>query len=238
MSDPKFHAREVMTGEVVSVPETMPAEALARLLGHRNISSVPVTDTEGRLVGIVTEADLLRRIAAAEDRPIGWLRRLFGSPVRQADAYARTHGRTAGDVMTRDVVTVGPDATAEHCAHLMEEHRIKRLPVVEDGRLVRVVSRADLLYAAMEEPARIGSAAEDRDRAIRRALDREMREQPWVDMLFTYADVRDGVVVLRGFYRTEEVRRALRVMAGRIAGVVRVEDEMERAPRLAHHEAV
>jgi len=230
MSAHTLSARDVMTTETATVPETMPVEALARLLGHRNISSVPVTDAEGRVLGVVTEADLLRRVAAVEDRPLSWLRRLLGDPVRQAEAYTRTHGRTAGDIMTRDVVTVGPDATAEHCAHLMEERRVKRLPVVQDGRLLGVVSRADLLYSAMEAPDRIDTGAEDRDRCIRRALDREMKEQPWADTIFTFADVRNGVVTLHGFCKSEAVRRALRVMAERIEGVARVEDRMEKAP--------
>lgn len=230
MSTLDVHARDVMSREVVTVPASMPVEALARLLGRRGISSVPVVDDAGRLLGIVTEADLLRRVAAAEDRPLGWLRRLLGDPAEQADTYARTHGRTAAHVMTQEVVTVAPDATAAHCAHIMERHRIKRLPVVEDGRLLGVVSRADLLYAAMETPEWIGTEREDRDRHIREVLDREMRGQNWAASLSIYTDVRNGVVTFYGFYRSEEVRRALHVMAERIEGVVRVDDRLELAP--------
>ena len=224
-------ARDLMTREVVTVPAGMPATSLARLLGDRGISAVPVTDAEGRLLGIVTEADLLRRLAGAEDAPRTWLASLFRSTDEQAQHYARTHGREARDVMTTDLVTADPDATAERCAHLMERHRVKRLPVVAaDGRLLGVVSRADLLRAALEPPARIGTEAQARDARIRAALQAEMRGQPWADSLYTFADVGDGVVTLHGFVRSEAVRRGLRVLAGRVEGVERVEDRMELAP--------
>ena len=223
-------ARDLMTEEVVTVPPDTPVTSLARLLGERGISAAPVADAEGRLLGVVTEADLLRRLASAEDAPVGWLRRLFGNADRQAEQYARTHGMKARDVMTRDVVAVPPDATAERCAHVMEERGVKRLPVVEGGRLAGVVSRSDLLRAVLEPAARIGTPAEERDRRILHALRREMREQPWAGGFYTFADVEDGVVTLHGFVRSEEVRRGLRVLASRVEGVERVEDRMEDAP--------
>ncbi len=224
MAPNSLRARDLMTTEVVTVPPATPATSLARLLADRGISAAPVTDAEGRLLGIVTEADLLRRLAGAEDKPAGWLRRLFRDPDRQAEQYARTHGMEARDVMTDEVVSVEPDATAEHCAHLMEERRVKRLPVVRDGRLAGVVSRADLLRAVLEPPARIGTEAQAHDDRIRAALRKEMRAQPWAGSLYTFADVENGVVTLHGFVRSEEVRRGLRVLASRIEGVERVED--------------
>lgn len=231
MGPDSLRARDLMTTEVVTVPPSTPATSLARLLADRGISAAPVTDAGGRLLGVVTEADLLRRLAGAEDKPAGWLRRLFRDPDRQAAQYARTHGVEARDVMTEDVVSVGPDETAERCAHLMEERRVKRLPVVgEDGRLVGVVSRADLLRAVLEPPARIGTGAQERDSRIRAALRKEMREQPWAGSLYLFADVQDGVVTLHGFVRSDEVRRGLRVLASRIEGVEHVEDRMEDAP--------
>lgn len=223
-------ARDLMTTDVVSVPPGIPVTALAQLLADRGISSVPVTNVGGKLLGIVTEADLLRRLAGAEDAPIGWLRGVFGDADRQAVQYARTHGLEAQDIMTRDLVTVGPDATGEHCAHLMEERRIKRLPVVEDGRLIGIIARADLLGALLTPPEKLGSGAEQRDAGIRTALRREMRSQAWADSLYIFADVRDGVVTLHGFVRSDAVRRALRVLASRVEGVVRVDDRLEDAP--------
>jgi CBS domain-containing protein len=238
MTPSSLAARDLMTAEVVSVPPDTPVSALARMLAERGFSAVPVTDKAGSLLGIVTEADLLRRVAAVDEKPVGWLRRLFANVNAEAENYARTHGRTAADIMTRDVVAAGPDDTAEHCARVMEEKRIKRLPVVKDGRLLGIVSRADLLHAALTVPARIGTADAGKDARIRAALRREMHEQPWAGSLYIFTDVKDGVVSLRGYVHSPDVRRAMKIMAERIDGVVRVEDEMEDAPAILPGEIV
>ncbi|MDB5383637.1 MAG: hypothetical protein JWO26_3269 [Rhodospirillales bacterium] len=230
-------ARDLTTTEVVTVPPSMPVTSLARLLADRGISSAPVTSPEGKLLGIVTEADLLRRLAGAEDAPVSWLRGLFGNAERQADTYARTHGLVAADVMTKDVITVAPDATAEHCAHLMEEHRIKRLPVVQEGRLLGIVSRADLLRVVLEAPERAGSS-QTADASIRAALRAELRDQPWAGSLYAASEVKDGVVTLFGFVQSDAVRRGRCVLAGRIQGVVRVDDKMINSPGLLPGEFV
>jgi CBS domain-containing protein len=226
-------ARELMSTEVVTVPPDMPVTAIARLLLDRHISAVPVLDAAGRLAGLVTEADLLRRIAAIEDKPQGWLSNLLGSFDTAALAYARSHGRLASDVMTRDVVTVAPEASAAHCAQLMEKHRIKRLPVADaQGRLLGVIARADLLRAALEPEAPLTGPHPDRDARIRAALRKEMRSAAWADSFFTFTDVREGVVTLQGYVRSEAVRRGLLVMASRIEGVARVVDETQLMPRV------
>jgi len=225
-------ARDLMTTNVVTVPPGMPVTVLARLIADRSISSAPVTDADGRLLGIVTEADLLRHLASAEDAPVGWLRGLFRNMDTPAEHYARTHGKTAGDVMTTGVVTVEGDATAEHCAHLMEERRIKRLPVTRDGRLAGIISRADLLRAVLEPPARIGTEMPTRDARIRAALRAEMLDQPWTSSLYVFSDVKDGVVTLQGSVHSDAMRRGLHVLAERIEEVERVEDQMVTAPLL------
>ena len=100
MIDTPLFARDLMTREVVTVRPDLPVTALARLLAERGISSVPVTRASGELLGIVTEADLLRRLASQEDKPTGWFGRLFGDVNAQAERYARTHGLLAQDLMT------------------------------------------------------------------------------------------------------------------------------------------
>jgi len=130
-----MRARDLMTRDVVTVPPDTPVPALARLLAERGVSSAPVVEADGRLVGIVTEADLLRRVAALGERPKGWLARLFADPSAQAARYAKGHGARARDVMTTDLITVEEDARAEEIARLLEEHRIKRGPVLRAGRL-------------------------------------------------------------------------------------------------------
>jgi CBS domain-containing protein len=145
MREPR--ARELMTAEVVTIPPELPVIRIALLLCEHGISAVPVVGADGRLLGIVAEADLLRRMASACDRPRSWLATLFSNPATAADRYARTHGFTAEEVMTVEVVTAAPDSPASRIAALMARHRIGRLPVVERGRLCGIVSRGDLLRA-------------------------------------------------------------------------------------------
>lgn len=220
-------ARDLMTPDVVTVPPETPVLAVARLLSERGISAVPVLDAQGQLRGIVTEADLIRRLAGEADRPAGWLRAIFADPVAQADRYARTHGVTAADVMTESVVTVAEAATAAEIAHLMEDKGIRRVLVVQGGRLRGLVSRADLLRALVAPPQAASGLSDER---IRVAVLAAMRREPWADTFYTMVEVAEGVVTFHGFMRTEAVKRGLRVLAENIPGVTRVVDETQPMP--------
>lgn len=220
-------ARDLMTPDVVTVPPETPVVAIARLLGERGISAVPVLDTAGTLLGIVTEADLVRRLAGEEDKPSSWLATLFADPADQAERYARTHGATARDVMTEEVVVVEPETSAPHIAHMMEDLKIRRVLVVEDGRLVGLVSRADLLRALVAPPPVEGDLSDDR---IRRAVLAAMKKQPWTDTFYTLVEVKDGVVEFHGFMRSEGIKRGLRVLAETVPGVKAVVDKTEPMP--------
>ncbi|MDE2006331.1 MAG: CBS domain-containing protein, partial [Rhodospirillales bacterium] len=140
-------ARDVMTRNVISVaPDATVAEAVELML-ERGISGLLVVDGSGMLAGIVTEGDLLRRDELGTERRRSWWLRLIASPGRQAGDFTRTHGRKVADVMTHDVLSVDANAPLADIVALMEEHRIKRVPVLEADRVVGVVSRADLLRA-------------------------------------------------------------------------------------------
>jgi CBS domain-containing protein len=223
-----MRARDLMTRDVVTVPPDTPVPALARLLAERGVSSAPVVEADGRLVGIVTEADLLRRVAALGERPKGWLARLFADPSAQAARYAKGHGARARDVMTTDLITVEEDARAEEIARLLEEHRIKRVPVLRDGRLAGVVSRADLLRAVLESPETL--AADAPDARIQRDLAAALRGQPWAHTFYIFPSVQDGVVTFYGWCSSEEVGRGLRVLAEGVPGVKGVQDETTPPP--------
>lgn len=223
-------ARDLMSTNVVVVPPEMPVTAVAELLSARGISAVPVVDAEGKPVGIVTEGDLIRRLADEPAGPLGWFLGQFRDPDRLARRFAKAHGVTARDVMSTDLATVGEDASAEEIARIMEERGIRRVPVVREGRLVGIVSRADLLRAILRrQPAPPPATAAD-DAAIRRAIQEAMREQPWVDTFWSYADVRDGVVTLHGYVRSDAVREGLRLLVQEIPGVKRIEDHMAPMP--------
>ena len=221
-------ARDLMTPDVVTVPPETPVIAVARLLAERGISAVPVLDKAGTVVGVVTEADLIRRLAGEEDRPQGWLRSLFADPGEQAERYARTHGSSAAEIMTESLVAVTPADSATHIAHLMEEKGIRRVLVLEDGKLRGIVSRADLLRALVSPPQAAGGELSD-DR-IRQAVLAAMRKEPWADTFYTLVEVKDGVVEYHGFMRTEQVKRGLKVLAEQIPGVKGVVDATQPMP--------
>jgi len=218
---------EIMTRNVVSVPADAPALAVARLLLERRISALPVTDNWSMLLGIVSEADLIRRLST-EDREEkrGLLSSLFFDRDRAAAQFARAHGATASDIMTRTVITATEGMSAEHAAHLMEEHRVRRLPVVHDGMLLGIVSRGDLLRALLQP----GDAAETTDEAIRGAIGQAMARLPWADAPFVFVDVKGGEVSLHGFCSSPEVRQGLKALAGTVPGVRAVHDAIVHRP--------
>lgn len=220
-------ARDLMTPDVVTVPPETPVMAMARLLADRGISAVPVVDAAGKVLGIVTEADLIRRLAGEEDRPSSWFGALFADPASQAERYARTHGVTARDLMTEKVVSVTPDTSAAHIAHMMEEQKIRRVVVVEGEKLKGIVSRADLLRALVAPPH---VEAELSDERIRRAVMAAMKKEPWTDTFYTMVEVKDGAVTFHGFRRSDTVQKALRVLAENVPGVKSVQDDTQPMP--------
>jgi CBS domain-containing protein len=223
-----MRARDLMTRDPVTIPPDAPLAGVARTLGERGISGAPVVDRDGTLLGMVTEGDMIRRIAAPEDRPHGWLRTLLTPAGRQAETYARTHGATARDVMTTALVTAEEDTPIERVAKAMEDRSIRRVPVLREGKLVGIVSRADLIRALLV-PAH--ALAEDApDERIRRAVLAAMREQPWIDAFFIFPEVQDGVVSFHGYCRNEAVKRGLKVLAEGIAGVKGVRVMVEKTP--------
>ncbi|MBK1658453.1 CBS domain-containing protein [Paracraurococcus ruber] len=212
--------RDVMTRKVVSVPADTPVLAIARLLADRGISAVPVTDGWGLLLGLVSEADLIRRLSSGDAPEPGFLRALLYDRDRAAERYAAVHGATAGDIMTREVITVTEEVTVEHAAALIEAHRVRRLPVVQDGVLVGILSRADLLRALLAPPAATS------DDAIRAAVAAEMQRLPWADAPYVFFEVAGGAVTLHGFCHSAAVRRGLAAIAAGVPGVTAVVDRI------------
>jgi CBS domain-containing protein len=222
-----MRASDLMSREPVTLPPDLPLPLVARALAERGVSGAPVVDPEGRLLGIVTEGDLIRRLAAPEDTR-NWLVEFFTPAGRQAARYARTHGQTAQDVMTRHVVTAEEDTPITVVAQAMEQHGIRRVPVVRQGTLTGIVSRADLIRALMMPEGAL--AADAPDERIRRQVEAAMRAEPWAGAFFIFSDVKDGVVSFHGHCRNEEVLRALRVLAEGIPGVKGVQVMAEKPP--------
>jgi signal-transduction protein with cAMP-binding, CBS, and nucleotidyltransferase domain len=191
----------------------------------RRISGLPVVDKEGALVGILTEGDLLRRgeLGTQKRRP-RWIEFLIG-PGRLASEYVSAHGRAVREVMTTSVHTVTEDAPLIDVVKIMESRQIKRLPVVRDGRIVGILSRANLLRALVSI-ARDAKPAGMPDFLIRQRLLEDLGNQSWAPAAMVDVIVRDGVVHLWGTLLEERQRQGIRVLAENTPGVKRVEDHL------------
>ncbi len=221
-------SKDLMTTNPVVIPPETPVAAVAELLATRGISAVPVVDSEGVPLGIVTEGDLIRRLAEQPPGQLNWFLQLFARSKPLAERFAKAHGKTARDVMTKDLVTVSETESAERIAELMEQNHIRRVLVVKGKHLVGIVSRADLLRAVLHGEVSPQEAHDDH--GIQLALVKAMRLQPWVDIYWTYPSVKAGTVTFYGFARNDAVRRGLAIMAREIPGVVAVQDEMAAMP--------
>lgn len=223
-----MRAHDVMTANVVTVTPDLSVRDAAALLLERRISGAPVLAADGSLLGIISEGDLLRRVEIGTDptRRARWLD--FFSARADADAYVKSHALHVEDVMTRNVISVDEETTLSEIASLMESRGVKRVPVLRDGRVVGIVSRANLLQAlASSLPEPQGSSASDRE--IREELISELEGRPWA-FAGRNVVVSDGVVHLWGIFNSAEAVQAVRVAAERIPGVVRVEDHTEPYP--------
>jgi CBS domain-containing protein len=204
------------------------------LLAERGISGAPVVDPGGRLVGIVSEGDLLHRaeIDTARrhrDRRRSWWLDHYASDL--AREYIKSHARTVKDIMTRDVVTVTEDTDLGEVAEVLEAKRIKRVPVVRDGKVVGIISRANLVRALGATKGAPPREGEGDDRTIRARLLAELGGEEWARIWPEDIIVRDGVV---HFWLSEdepeEKKQALRVAAETIPGVRGVEEHVVPAP--------
>lgn len=229
-----MRAMDVMTTDVITVGPNMAIQDVARLLAERGISGVPVVDASGDLVGVISEGDLLHRaeIGTAhrhrERRRSWWLDDFAAELARD---YVKSHGRTVSDLMTRDVVSVDEQADLADVAALLEAKRIKRVPVIRDGKVVGIISRANIVRAVGATKGAAPREGENDDRSIRARLLGELRGEEWAKVWPEDVIVRDGVVHFwLSDNEPEEKREALRVAAETIAGVHSVKEHLLPAP--------
>ncbi len=218
-----MQVRDVMTRNVISVGSHEPLLQAVRLMLQNRISGLPVVDVAGQLVGIVTEGDFLRRgeIGTQRQRP-KWLEFLLG-PGRLAAEYVQASGRKVDEVMTADPCTVSEDDSLETVVELMERRRIKRLPVLRDGKMVGIVSRANLMHA-LASLDRDTQAAVGDDATIRDGILKSLGKQPWAPNVNVV--VKNGIAELWGTITDERERRACIVTAENVAGVREVHDHL------------
>jgi CBS domain-containing protein len=130
-----MQAKDIMTAEVITITEDASVSDVASLLLDNGISALPVVDATGKLLGIVSEGDLMHRAEAGTGRRRSWWLSLFTDANASAAQFVKEHSRRVGDIMTRNVITAGPDTPVAEIAELLESNRIKRVPIVEDGKL-------------------------------------------------------------------------------------------------------
>jgi CBS domain-containing protein len=207
--------RDVMTTSVVTVKQGTSFKELAALLRKHRVSAFPVLDDDQKVIGVVSEADLLAKEALNADR---------GGPIAAMvhhQELEKADGVTAGDFMTSNVVTVKPDDTVEQAARLMYHLQVKRLPVVDTGgHLVGIVSRADLL-TIFDRP----------DQEIRAEIVNDIILHEFlVDPALFTVTVADGVVTIQGTPQTADLGRNLMNRIQHVQGVVAVRDELSWPP--------
>lgn len=226
-----MNAADVMISDVITVgPDTSVRGVAEKLLANR-ISAVPVVDRDGALLGIVSEGDLIHRIETGTERRRSWWLEFFADTETLARDFVKSHARTAADVMTHPVVTVKPDTPLGELASLLEKHWIKRVPVVVNGKIVGIVSRANLVQALVSLGKVAAPEATVKDSTLRDNLLSQLRQQTWWSNKINVI-VHDGTVELWGFVGSEAERDAIRIAVEVTPGVQTVSNNLgiERRP--------
>ena len=224
-----MQAKDVMTEDVVCLHVSASIFEAAELMVGAGVSAVPVIEGEGRLSGIVSEADLMRRAEIGTTASKSWLSRFLASDAAAAHQFVQSHSRRVAEVMTKEVVTATEDTPLGKLAELMETHGIKRIPIVRDGEVLGIVSRADLLRALLSrEPE--GQADRPSDDELRRTVIAALDKHGWTSRWPTNVFVNAGVVHLWGFVPGENVQKAYRVAAENVEGVKRVKNHLRALP--------
>jgi CBS domain-containing protein len=221
-------ARDIMTSPVITIKMNSSVGDAAKSLLQNHISAAPVIDDSGRLIGMISEGDLMRRYETATERRQSWWLRMISGDHILAMEYVKAHGQKVSEVMTEQVVTVAPDTSLRDVADQLDRRSIKRVPVVENGSLVGIVSRADLLRAFATLPSHLDVPVEDS--VIRKKIITYLEKQPWAHTQMLNVSVEGGVVELSGIVRSEAEKLAVRVVAESTVGVKAVNDRLIKRP--------
>ena len=222
-------ASDVMVSNVITVPITATIGETAAILLNNHISGAPVLGEKGELVGIVSEGDLMRRPETGTAKPPSWWLELISSERSLASEYIKSHSRKVVDVMSRNVVTASPDTPLGDIAALLERNRIKRVPIVEGGKIVGIVSRANILQALASATKKLPSLASEGDVELRRKVIARLAAEKWRPTMLTVT-VQDGSVDLWGLVHSIEEKKAARLVAELTPGVRSVVDNIVVQP--------
>lgn len=219
-------AADVMVSNVITVRPDTSVEKIAETLLANRISAVPVVNEAGGLVGIVSEGDLIHRVEAGTERHRSWWLELLTGKEILAREFVKSHARKAADVMTRPVITVKPSTPLGELASLLEKHRIKRVPVVNDGKIVGIVSRANLVQALVRIGNKSVPAASVEDSTLHDNILTQLRSTSWADASNISVVVNNGTVELWGIVDSEIEKNAIRVAVEVTPGVRQVSNRL------------
>jgi CBS domain-containing protein len=224
-------AHEAMTKNVIAVGANTPVREIAALLVRHRISAVPVVSEGGRVIGIVSQTDLGHRSETDTEKRRKWWLEVFADSDSKARDYIKSHGNVANDVMTRLVVSVSKDAQLSEVAEILDTHRIRQVPVMEDGSFVGMISRADLVRK-LAEATITPSASRPENGVLQKAIWHRIKAEGWVHSALVNIVVNDGVVELWGAVASDDQRRALHLLVEGVNGVRRVEDHVGLLPKV------
>jgi CBS domain-containing protein len=224
-----MQAKDIMTANVETVTSDTEVSEIARRLIARNVSALPVVDDQNNVIGIVSEGDLMRRSENQTERQPSWWIRVFAEPEDRARDYIKSHGTSAQDIMSRNVISVSEDTPLAEIAETLERHHIKRVTVLRDGKLVGIVSRANLLQGLVSAGAK--SAATESDRDTKTAIIKAAAEAG-LGMEHVSIVVANGVATMWGMVESDAQRAAIGLAAERVAGVSRVENNVNVMPAM------
>ncbi len=219
-----MRAHQIMTRPVISVtPETTIVDAANTML-RKHVSGLPVVDTAGKLVGIISEGDFIRRSEIGTQRKRGRFLKFILGPGKQAADFVHEHARKIGEIMTPEPVTIGEDTPLEEIVRLMEKNNVKRLPVMRGDKVVGIVSRSNLLQAVASLAREFPDPTADDDHIRNRVID-ALEKNDWCPFGLSVI-VRDGIVHLSGVITEERSRQAAIVAAENVSGVNKVHDHL------------
>ncbi len=227
-----MRASDVMTKTVYTVTPETTVRDVARLLVRKKVSAVPVVDKAKRVIGIVSEGDLLRRRELGTAPRSSWWLDFISDSRSQARDFRKTRATKAGDVMARPVTSVGPDADLAAVADILDARSVKRVPVVQAGKLVGIISRGDLVRALAKQAK--PKKSKQSDATIGAAIQRRLQATSWTNNWFINTSVSKGAVELSGLVKSDDEREAVRVLIENVPGVRSVKNRLGINGRLTH----
>jgi CBS domain-containing protein len=227
-----MQAHDIMTKPVITAGPDTEIDEIVTLMINNHISAVPVVDASGSIVGLISEGDLMRRVEGASGPRQSWWLSMLAGPKNPAQEFVALHGRHAHDIMTRNVTSIAPDMPIGDIAALLEKRRIKRVPVVDNGQLVGIVSRANLLQGLATVPLKTIDPNAD-DRTLRDAVIAALQDIPDFLPVHINVTVKDGDAKIWGVANSNDEEAAVRVAAENIEGLRNIDVRLGRIPAWA-----